>query len=465
MSRTENTVLVVDDDPAVGKVLGALLHQDGLEACHAASGAEALKLLERRPVEAVISDLRMPGMDGMELLVRIHRRWPDLPVVMLTAHGTVDLAVEAMKVGACEFMLKPFDRKEILYVIRKVIKAATRRADAVPRAFLEGSGIIGDSPAIGEVHRMIGRAATTDATVLVRGESGTGKELVVRAIHQQSPRREGPLIKVHCAALPDTLLESELFGYEKGAFSGATSRKPGRVELAHKGTLFLDEIGDISPAVQVKLLRVLQERQFERLGGTRTVTVDVRFVAATHRDLESMLTTREFREDLFYRLNVLPVWLPPLRERDHDIELLARHFCAELGKLNRRLEVDIEEAALPLLQAHPWPGNVRQLQNFMERLVVLSEQVTIGVAEVQRELSRLSAGPGPAPKLAPEPAPAEAAPAESEMKTLETWRAEAEREALTRTLERCGNNRTKAARILSISRRTLYNKLEEYDLA
>jgi len=465
-----NTVLVVDDDPAVGKVLGALLHQDGLRACHAASGVEALKELDRQPVDVVITDLRMPGMDGMELLTRVHRQLPDLPVVMLTAHGTVDLAVEAMKAGASEFMLKPFDRQEILYVIRKVMKAASRRADAVPRTFLAGSGIIGDSPAMDEVHRMIRRAAASDSTVLVRGESGTGKELVVRAIHQQSPRRKGPLIKVHCAALPDTLLESELFGYEKGAFSGATSRKPGRVELAHGGTLFLDEIGDISPAVQVKLLRVLQERQLERLGGTKTITVDVRFVAATHRDLESMLSTRDFREDLFYRLNVVPVWLPPLRDRGQDIELLARHFCVELGKVNRKLEVDIEEEALRLLRSHPWPGNVRQLQNFMERLVVLSEQVIIDTAEVERELSRLpgmaklTAGSVPAEEP-PRSAPVVEEPPEGEMKTLDAWRAEAEREALTRTLERCGNNRTKAARVLGISRRTLYNKLEEHGLA
>ena len=470
MSRSMNTVLVVDDDPAVGKVLGALLHQDGLRACHAASGVEALKELDRQPVDVVITDLRMPGMDGMELLTRVHRQLPDLPVVMLTAHGTVDLAVEAMKAGASEFMLKPFDRQEILYVIRKVMKAASRRADAVPRTFLAGSGIIGDSPAMDEVHRMIRRAAASDSTVLVRGESGTGKELVVRAIHQQSPRRKGPLIKVHCAALPDTLLESELFGYEKGAFSGATSRKPGRVELAHGGTLFLDEIGDISPAVQVKLLRVLQERQLERLGGTKTITVDVRFVAATHRDLESMLSTRDFREDLFYRLNVVPVWLPPLRDRGQDIELLARHFCVELGKVNRKLEVDIEEEALRLLRSHPWPGNVRQLQNFMERLVVLSEQVIIDTAEVERELSRLpgmaklTAGSVPAEEP-PRSAPVVEEPPEGEMKTLDAWRAEAEREALTRTLERCGNNRTKAARVLGISRRTLYNKLEEHGLA
>ncbi len=470
MSRSMNTVLVVDDDPAVGKVLGALLHQDGLRACHAASGVEALKELDRQPVDVVITDLRMPGMDGMELLTRVHRQLPDLPVVMLTAHGTVDLAVEAMKAGASEFMLKPFDRQEILYVIRKVMKAASRRADAVPRTFLAGSGIIGDSPAMDEVHRMIRRAAASDSTVLVRGESGTGKELVVRAIHQQSPRRKGPLIKVHCAALPDTLLESELFGYETGACSGAPSRKPGRVELAHGGTLFLDEIGDISPAVQVKLLRVLQERQLERLGGTKTITVDVRFVAATHRDLESMLSTRDFREDLFYRLNVVPVWLPPLRDRGQDIELLARHFCVELGKVNRKLEVDIEEEALRLLRSHPWPGNVRQLQNFMERLVVLSEQVIIDTAEVERELSRLpgmaklTAGSVPAEEP-PRSAPVVEEPPEGEMKTLDAWRAEAEREALTRTLERCGNNRTKAARVLGISRRTLYNKLEEHGLA
>jgi DNA-binding NtrC family response regulator len=449
-------VLVVDDDPAVGKVLAALLEQDGLGALHVASGAAALSAIEEHPFDAVISDLRMPGMDGMALLTEIGRRWPGLPVVMLTAHGTVPLAVEAMKAGAAEFLLKPFERQEVLYVLRKLIRAVPARIDAPLETASGATGLVGDSPGMHEVFQMIARAAATNATVLVRGESGTGKELIVKAIHDQGPRRDKPLIRVNCAGLPETLLESELFGYEKGAFTGAATRKPGRVELADKGTLFLDEIGDISPLVQVKLLRVLQERQFERLGGTQTLTVDVRVIVATHRDLEAMTRSGAFREDLYYRINVVPIWVPPLRERGEDIEQLARHFCRIHGQANGKPGLAFEAEALPLLRAQQWPGNVRQLQNFVERLVVLSDGRSLGPADVERELGRpssQSAPPGvPTGGMTPEPG------------SLDARRHEVEREAILDALRRCGNNRTQAARVLGVSRRTFYNKLEENGL-
>jgi two-component system response regulator AtoC len=315
-----------------------------------------------------------------------------------------------------------------------------------------------------EVEALLARAAASPATVLLRGESGTGKELAAQAVHEGSPRKTGPLVKLHCAALPESLLESELFGHEKGAFTGAVQRKPGRVELAHGGTLFLDEIGELPLSVQVKLLRVLQEKTFERLGGTQTQSVDVRFVAATHRPLEEMVARGEFREDLFYRLNVVPVWLPPLRARPEDIAPLARHFLALHAKANGRSAMSLAPDAVALLEAQPWPGNVRQLQNFLERLVVLSDGPVLEAADLERELARQ---PGLAPPAPPPPAlplaPAAARP-EAGGSTLEAQRRDTERGALEDALRRAGNNRTLAARLLGVSRRTLYNKLEEHGL-
>ncbi len=453
MPELSGSVLLVDDDPAVAKVLGALLHQAGMQTAHVTSGEAALGVLEKRLVDVVVSDVRMPGMDGMALLARLAERWPDLPVIMLTAHGTVPMAVEAMKAGAADFVLKPFDREELLFSVRKALTQA-RHSEAQQQSVSLPGGMIGGSTAMRDVMDLIRRSASSAATVLIRGESGTGKELAARALHEQSPRRNGPLVKIHCAALPDTLLESELFGYEKGAFTGAANRKPGRVELAEGGTLFLDEIGDITPAVQVKLLRLLQDREFERLGGTATLKVDLRLIAATHRDLEAMATRGEFRQDLFYRLNVVPLWMPPLRSRPDDIAALARHFCASLGAANGKPHISLEPDALALLQAQPWPGNVRQLQNFVERLIVLAENPTLDAAHVRGELARQ-----PAAAMAT----TSSAPAVGEP-TLEAQRKVTEKEALLQALGRAQDNRTLAARLLGISRRTLYNKLQEHGL-
>ncbi|EPX57810.1 Response regulator of zinc sigma-54-dependent two-component system [Cystobacter fuscus DSM 2262] len=466
----KGSVLLVDDDPAVAKVLGALLVQAGLSVHTAARGDEALALLGRKPIDVVVSDVRMPGMGGLELLAEVQRGWPDVPVILLTAHGTVPLAVEAMKAGAADFALKPFDREEILFSIRKALLRAQQNQEATRPPGKEPGGFVGQSTAMASVQGLLGRAAMGTATVLLRGESGTGKELAAKAVHDASPRRGGPFVKLHCAALPDTLLESELFGYEKGAFTGAATRKPGRVELAHGGTLFLDEIGDITPQVQVKLLRLLQEREFERLGGTQTLKVDVRFVAATHRDLEVLVREGAFREDLFYRLNVVPVWLPPLRARPEDIEPLVRHFLEVHARANGRPPFVLTPEGLAVLRAQPWPGNVRQLQNFIERLVVLSDGPLLSGEEVLRELDRQ---PGIAPMAAPPPAPspppgipgaAAASFSGGEGRTLESQRKGMERQALVDALQRAGDNRTLAARLLGISRRTLYNKLEEYGL-
>jgi two-component system response regulator AtoC len=474
--ETKSHVLVVDDDPAVGMVLGALLQQAGFRATSVQSGARAIEVLAAEPIDAVITDLRMPGMDGMQLLAHVTRTLPDVPVLVISAHATVPDAVEAMKIGAADFVQKPFDREEILYSVKKALAGASA-ARAEPPPPTDPPALVGASPEMAECMALLGRAARSGATVLLRGESGTGKDLAAREIHRQSTRKGGPFVKVHCGALPDNLLESELFGYEKGAFTGASQRKPGRVELAQGGTLFLDEIGDITQAMQVKLLRVLQEREFERLGGTQTLKADVRFIAATHKDLESMVAKGDFREDLFYRLNVVPVWMPSLRSRKGDIPLLARHLAETIAAQHRHA-VKLDDGALAALSAEVWPGNVRQLQNFIERLVVLSDGPTVTAADVARELGRRPLAETPAAALPVAPsAPQQAsfpaaedgpgAPRPSSPgsgPTLDDRRRVAERDAILTALQQAGNNRTLAARLLGISRRTLYTKLEEHGI-
>ena len=476
-SVTKSHVLVVDDDPAVGLVLGALLNQGGFRSTSVQSAARAIEVLAAEPIDAVITDLRMPGMDGMQLLGHVVRTLPDVPVLVISAHATVPDAVEAMKAGAADFVQKPFDREEILYSLRKALAGAVRaRAEPPPPA--EAPALVGSSAEMAECLALLTRAAKSGATVLLRGESGTGKDLAAREIHRQSARKAGPFVKVHCGALPDNLLESELFGYEKGAFTGASQRKPGRVELAQGGTLFLDEIGDITPAMQVKLLRVLQEREYERLGGTQTLKADVRFLAATHKDLEAMVAKGEFREDLFYRLNVVPVWMPSLRSRPGDIPVLARHLAETIAAQHHH-PVALDDGALTALAAESWPGNVRQLQNFIERLVVLSDGPTVTAADVARELGRrpladpapvVAAGVGGVPSA---PAPSIPLAAGDDLArpsapgsgpTLDDRRRVAERDAIQTALQQAANNRTLAARLLGISRRTLYTKLDEHGI-
>ena len=440
-------VLVVDDDVAVGTVMGAQLRQAGYAVTVVPSAERALAALDDAPFGVVLTDVRMPKMDGRALMAEVHARCPELPVVLVTAHATVSLAVDSMKAGAADFVQKPFDREELLFVVAKALEGGRRAVDSVPEVS-EDKGLFGASPAMAGVRDLVARAARSMATVLVSGESGTGKELIARAIHDESPRREKPFIKLSCAAFPDTLLESELFGYEKGAFTGASQRKPGRIELAHEGTLFLDEIGDITPATQVKLLRVLQEREIERLGGSKPVKVDVRFVAATHRDLPAMVASGAFREDLYYRLAVVPLEVPPLRARQGDIEDLAGRFArSHLGRTGE--PATFEAPALARLAAEKWPGNVRQLQNFVERVVVFSDAARITLDDVERELRR------GAPQAAHEP----------QKPTLEAAVQQAGRDAVKEALARANGNKTLAARILGVSRRALYYKLEELGLS
>jgi DNA-binding NtrC family response regulator len=425
-------VLVVEDDAAIAKVVCALLGQKGLEAVWAASAEDGLRLLERRAFDVVLSDVRLPGMDGVALLDRVRADFPELPVVLITAHGSIALAVDAMKRGAADFVQKPFERDELLYTIEKALVASRARREAPPET-------AASAVALPSLDATIAKVAPTTATVLVRGETGTGKEVVARAIHSAS-KRDGAFVAVHCASLPENLLESELFGHEKGAFTGATQRKPGRIELAHKGTLFLDEIGDVPLSMQVKLLRVLQEREFERVGGSETIRVDIRVVAATHRDLEAAITAGTFREDLFYRLNVVPVKVAPLRERRGEIPALVRAFAG----------TRIADDGIAVLAAQDWPGNVRQLEHFVERVLVLAERDRITAAEITRELERDGKAPG--------------ATSASPTASLEDQRQTMERAALERALAQAGDNRTKAARILGVSRRTLYNKLREHGI-
>ncbi len=448
-------VLVVDDDEAVGKVLAALLSQDGHRATWVGSAEAALATMEKKAYDLVLSDVRMPGLSGLELLKTVRQRWAELPVILITAHGTVPMAVEAMRDGAADFMLKPFDREEVLFVVRKALSSSAGERAAPPRAgrapVENTDGMVGTSASLEEARGLIRQASPSMATVLVLGETGTGKELAARALHSLSPRRAKPFVRLNCGALPENLFESELFGYEKGAFTGAVGRKPGRVELAEGGTLFLDEVGELSPSSQVKLLRLIQEKEFERLGGVETLKADVRIVAATHRSLPDMVKANTFREDLFYRLNVVPISMPPLRARPDDLQPLVKHFLGILGPQNGRPKAALAAGAMALIAAQKWPGNVRQLQNFIERLTVLAPAGDlIEEPTVQKELERMGLDK-------------EAAPAASS-ESLPERRKDAERQAVEEALKKANGNRSVAARILGVSRRTLYNKLEALGL-
>ena len=449
-SDQELRVLLVDEEP---DAWADLLAQAELRPSHATADA-ALELLERVRVDAAL--VVVTATATLELVGRIAARHPRLALVVLATKGATD-AGAAADAGACALVPLPVDPSELGKAVRRGVALSQGVAPSE-----EGSAsaeIVGTSKVMDGVRDLIARLAPGTTTVLVRGESGTGKELVARALHTSSDRREGPFVKIHCAALPDTLLESELFGYERGAFTGATSRKPGRVEAAQGGTLFLDEIGDISAATQVKLLRLLQDREFERLGDNKSISVDARFVVATHRDLESMVKQGEFREDLFYRLNVVPLWVPPLRARRGDVRLLAEHFCALFGAANNNPAITLSDDALSALAAHRWPGNVRELRNLIERLVVLSLGPVIGAEDVERELR----GQTPFATAMASAAQTSASLA-SEVIPLQAEVRKAERRALERALAHTEGNRSLAARLLGINRGTLYNKLREHGL-
>ena len=444
------TILVVDDEAVHRYTLCALFAEWGWDTAEAADGRAAVEAVEARAFDAVLMDVRMTGMDGMEALRRIHAINPALPVIIMTAFSSVDSAVTAIKAGARDYLTKPLDFERL----RDTMEAAMGRNRPEPKHPLRGIDLggvrlIGQSPPMLALAEMIAQVAPTTATVLVTGESGTGKELVAAALHHKSKRAGGPFVKVNCAALTETLLESELFGHEKGAFTGADRRREGRFVQAQGGTLFLDEIGDTSPAMQVKLLRVLQEHEVQRVGGQETIKVDARIVAATNRDLEEAVAAGTFREDLFYRLKVVELETPPLRERQGDIALLAEWFLEKFAAENNRAARGLTPECLDLFNRYPWPGNVRELEHAVERGVILMRGEYLDVSVLPTALQRWAAqheGEGG-------PAAASAAPA-----TLK----EAERALILKTLEETGGNRSEAARRLQITRKTLLNKLKSY---
>jgi len=386
------TVLIVDDEKNYPPILSAILEEEGFGTLMANSGAEALEIMDGSDIDMVLTDMKMPVMDGIELLENIKQKDPDLPVIMMTAYGTVSKAVEAMQKGAYTYVLKPFDNEQLILFVKKAVfvyqmvkENRLLRSDAESRYSF--GNIIGKSQGMQEVFKTIKKVAGSTATVLIEGESGSGKELIARSIHFNSPRRDKPFIAVNCSALAETLLESELFGHEKGAFSGAVTMKKGRFELADRGTLFLDEIGELSMNLQVKLLRVLQEKNFERVGGVNTVSVDIRVVAVTNKKLKEEMKAGRFREDLFYRLNVLNIEMPPLRQRPEDIRLLVEHFLKKYAEERKSgvAVTEIDQEAERLFYEYEWPGNVRELENVVERAMILCPGKNIRIEDLPKD--------------------------------------------------------------------------------
>ncbi len=447
----EFLILIVDDEAPQREMIGGFLRKQGFDVALAASGQEALEIIRRGPVDLVLTDLRMPQMSGMEFLAEVKRLNPEIPVVVMTAYGSIESAVSAMKAGAYDYLSKPVDLDDLLHLVRKVeerqhLIAENRELRERLKERYRLEGIVAESGAMQEVLSLVYRVAGSTATVLIRGESGTGKELIAQAIHYHSPRAKGPFIKVNCAALPETLLESELFGHVKGAFTGAIQDKAGRFEAAHGGTIFLDEIGDISPAIQAKLLRVLQDREFERVGSNRTLRVDVRILAATNQDLEAAVRNRRFREDLYYRLNVVPIYIPPLRERRQDIPPLIDHFLQKFSKENRKRIQGLTREARDALLKYDYPGNVRELENLIERAVVLCRGEVIGMGDLPLTFRAVEVEQEVPPSL---PALLEGI----------------ERRKILEALERSGWIQTKAAEELGISERALRYKMRKYGLS
>jgi DNA-binding NtrC family response regulator len=444
-------LLVVDDDRNVCAVLQGLLEDAGHQVRTARDVDSATALLGEYDPAVVITDLKMPGKSGLDLLSWMKQRRPAVPVLMITAHGDIETAVKAMKSGAHDFITKPFDEDELTNSLARALSESRRNREMLSSFFEQGEGpaaqMIGVSPVMQSIFQSLRKIAPADSTVLITGETGVGKELIVRALHAASARRDRPLIKVNCAAIPDALLESEMFGYEKGAFSGAVTSKPGRFELADKGTLFLDEIGDLPLHLQAKLLTVLQDRTFERVGGVKTLHTDVRIIAATNRDLKKAASAGAFRADLYYRLNVVLISVAPLRERKEDIMPLARHFLKRSAEKHRKRVDDLSADVASAFMAYHWPGNIRELENTVEGMVVVSEQPVIGLEHAPEEI-RGFARPG----------------ASVFRETMDAISGDSEKRLIAEALERTGHNRTKAAELLGISRRTLQYKIKKYSL-
>jgi len=447
--------LVVDDERKMRRILQMVLERMGIDSVAAESGAEALQRFEAERIDLVLTDLKMPGLGGIEFLRELRAHDGEVPVIVLTAFGTVQTAVEAMKLGAADYVLKPFDLDAIELVIRRALDLSRYRAEnryfrereeAAPAAF---ERLVGSSAAMQQVYELVRRIAPTRSAVLITGETGTGKELVARAMHNLSPRREHLFVPLNCAAIPAELLESELFGHTRGAFTGAESQRAGKFEVAHGGTFFLDEIGDMPYPLQAKLLRVLQEGVIERIGSNKPITVDVRVVSSTHRDLPARIREGAFREDLYYRLNVFNIRLPPLRERREDVANLATHFLHGFARELAREAPVLTSEALRLLERHAWPGNVRELQNLMERVAVLAAGPEVDVGFFTALMS-------PASERRAETGPEELA--------LQPAVEQLERKLILRALGAADDSKAEAARLLGISERTLWYKLKRYGL-
>ena len=447
------TILIVEDEARMRRLLELDLGEDGFTTITAESAEGGAKMLAENSVDLVITDLKLPGMSGLEFLQLIKQKNVALPVIVMTAFGTVETAVEAMKAGAGDYVLKPFSLAEMRMVVHKELDVHRLREEnrtlreALGRRY-EHPNVVARSAKMQEVLATVERVAPTNSTVLLGGESGVGKDMIARAIHEKSRRASGPFIKINSTAIPENLLESELFGFEKGAFTGATTSKPGKFELADKGTLFLDEIGDVPPAIQVKLLRVLQEREFERLGGTKTLKVDVRLIAATNRDLREALEQGTFREDLYYRLNVVPIDIPPLRDHKEDIPDLVNLFISRFSAESGNKVLSIAPQAMKLLVDHYWPGNVRELQNVIERACALATGTVLDAADIRIDVRNHKSAEGGNGFL-------------PDGITLEQWEDEMIREAM----KRANNNKSQAARLLGLSRNALRYRLSKIGIA
>lgn len=449
-------ILIVDDEINIRFVLSAMLKKEGYAVVSATDGLEALQILKTGRIDVVVTDLKMPHLDGMGLLNCINEQYPEVPVIIITAYGTVATAVEALKKGALDYITKPFELDDLKHVISKAVKTRTLKECELflPLEEIQKTGIIGASKPMLEIFDAIKRVALTTTTVLITGETGTGKELVADAIHYNSPRRNNPLIKINCAAIAPTLFESELFGYEKGAFTGATITKPGKLEIAHKGTLFLDEVGEIPREMQVKLLRMIQDQEFERVGGLRNIKVDVRIIAATNKNMLQDVRAGNFREDLYYRLNVFPIVVPPLRERKEDILPLVDYF---VDKFNKKLDITItvDGKVKEMLSRYEWPGNIRELENLMERMMLMAKSNRLTLSEIPDEFIG---------KMENSITSIEKEDKKPFKDFLRSHMENVERQMIINCLEESGSNVTKAAKMMGLSRKGLQIKMIKYNL-
>jgi nitrogen regulation protein NR(I) len=463
--------LIIDDDDQLRKSFHKLLSEEGYRVQSAASGEAGIKIIKEKPPDLVVLDMRLPGLNGFDTFRAAHQIEPKLPVVIMTAYGTTETAIEATKMGAFDYVLKPFDIPEMLSIIHKAIEAgrfmrSPVTMDARPEIETD-EAIIGRSKPMQDVYKAIGRVSASDATVLIRGESGTGKELVARAVYQHSLRSENPFLVINCVAIPETLLESELFGYEKGAFTGAAHRRVGKIEQASGGTVFLDEIGDMPFSIQAKILRLLQERSIERLGGRETISVDVRIIAATNRNLEKAIEDGRFREDLYYRLKVVTINLPPLREREGDIPLLTEYYVHRYSVALDMNNPGITPQAMQVLKAHPWPGNIRELANILQKALIFNRGAPIAEEDILQAITESDGFKAPAP--------------EGTDRQIRQWAREMLRSGgvknlfdtcmdhvagilVSEALNATGGNRSRAAKLLGLSRPTLHSKIDKYNL-